>query len=371
MASLSGDRDSLIEDIVSALILVVQETPGDYYYEEVEVKRWILGDGGQSGNCEICDGNAEMGWIDMDDVFDGVDGDVDEPPGHPNCFLAGTSVTAFGVAAATKRWYEGEVLVLRISGVEDLACTPNHPILTQRGWLAARNLKLSDNIAKCLPPTALASVINPNDNYIETSIDKISSSLIVSGCMVARSVPLTTEAFHGDAHVDDKVDIVRAARTFSNDVMLASENFTHGKLRALQLRRIPFPENGSLAQLLHAANHSTNGRIGRCRTCLTKVLRRIFSANNRSILDASLRKPKALPVPQNSSPWDSGPIRDCEKAFASNVGYVKLREIGIRNVRTHVYNLQTATGMYLSNAIVSHNCSCEVEFKTRRERVYV
>jgi hypothetical protein len=61
------------------------EAAGEYTYDTVSVKRWILGGGGKSGNCEICDGNAEMGWIDMDAVFDGVSGDVDEPPAHPHC----------------------------------------------------------------------------------------------------------------------------------------------------------------------------------------------------------------------------------------------------------------------------------------------
>ncbi len=56
-----------------------------YYYEEVTLKRWILGDGGKSGNCEICNDNADLGWLDMDDVFEGVEGDIDEPPCHPNC----------------------------------------------------------------------------------------------------------------------------------------------------------------------------------------------------------------------------------------------------------------------------------------------
>lgn len=59
------------------------EATGEYYYEDVAVKRWILGDGGRSGNCEDCIEASDLGWIDMDDIFDPFD--VDEPPGHPNC----------------------------------------------------------------------------------------------------------------------------------------------------------------------------------------------------------------------------------------------------------------------------------------------
>ncbi len=57
----------------------------DYTYEEVTLKLWILGDGGRAGNCEICVDNSDMGWIDMDEIFEGVEGDIDEPPAHPHC----------------------------------------------------------------------------------------------------------------------------------------------------------------------------------------------------------------------------------------------------------------------------------------------
>lgn len=59
---------------------------GTYYYDVVGVKRWILGDGGRSGNCEVCNDNADLGWIDQDDVFESDQfGDIDEPPAHDHC----------------------------------------------------------------------------------------------------------------------------------------------------------------------------------------------------------------------------------------------------------------------------------------------
>lgn len=71
--------------VVAALLLALREATGDYYYEEITVKRWVLGDGGVSGNCELCNENADAGWIDMDDIFLGVEEDVDEPPAHFHC----------------------------------------------------------------------------------------------------------------------------------------------------------------------------------------------------------------------------------------------------------------------------------------------
>jgi hypothetical protein len=60
---------------------------GSYYYEDVTVKRWLLGPGGVSGNCEGCEDNAEAGWIEEDAFFpsEGQFGYVDEPPLHNSC----------------------------------------------------------------------------------------------------------------------------------------------------------------------------------------------------------------------------------------------------------------------------------------------
>ena len=80
---LTPARRKLIRGLRALLKLV--EKAGEYYYDTENVKRWVLGDGGRSGNCETCVENADLGWIPDDDVFLGVFGDIDEPPAHPNC----------------------------------------------------------------------------------------------------------------------------------------------------------------------------------------------------------------------------------------------------------------------------------------------
>lgn len=63
------------------------EARGEYTYEDVTVKRWILGPGGRSGNCEGCIENADEGEIEESEFFpaDAGLGPVDEPPLHPHC----------------------------------------------------------------------------------------------------------------------------------------------------------------------------------------------------------------------------------------------------------------------------------------------
>lgn len=54
---------------------------GSYYYDVEGVKRWVLGDGGASGNCDLCEENADAGWIPEDEPYP----NADEPPQHPHC----------------------------------------------------------------------------------------------------------------------------------------------------------------------------------------------------------------------------------------------------------------------------------------------
>lgn len=64
----------------------LDEKGKSYYYDIENVKRWVLGGGGKSGNCDVCEDNADRGWIPDDDTFDSADGgDIDGPPAHPGC----------------------------------------------------------------------------------------------------------------------------------------------------------------------------------------------------------------------------------------------------------------------------------------------
>ncbi len=76
--SQSGERE-VLEAAVALLALL--EARGEYTYEEINVKRWVT----DGSACEVCEDNADMGWIDDDAVFESVFGDCDGPPGHPHC----------------------------------------------------------------------------------------------------------------------------------------------------------------------------------------------------------------------------------------------------------------------------------------------
>src|SRR4249919_376125 len=71
--------------------------------------------------------------------LDGSRHDVDEPGplGHQQCLLPGAIVSGARAEASTTRWFDGEVIDIYTVGGRSLSVTPNHPILTTDGWVAA------------------------------------------------------------------------------------------------------------------------------------------------------------------------------------------------------------------------------------------
>ncbi len=70
-----------VADILLRASLHVDEAGRSYYYDEINVKRFIP----DADACEICEDAADLGWIDDDATYEGVFGDEDGPPLHPHC----------------------------------------------------------------------------------------------------------------------------------------------------------------------------------------------------------------------------------------------------------------------------------------------
>ena len=81
---LDDEQDAVLEamsKLGDTLIENLGEAKGEYYYELEPFKRWVLGSGGVSGNCEQCISCADQGWIPEEATWD----EADDVPAHPNC----------------------------------------------------------------------------------------------------------------------------------------------------------------------------------------------------------------------------------------------------------------------------------------------
>lgn len=142
------------------------------------------------------------------------------PPAHVNCLLPGTEVVMPGrVRYATKSLYNGRCIEIRTAGGRVLTVTENHPILTRRGWVAARFVGQSDYVIGSAAAERVASDVSPDNDHMPTAIEQVFRSLQKSPGVVSGRVPATTEYFHGDGrHMNGDIEIVLA------DGFLRSDN---------------------------------------------------------------------------------------------------------------------------------------------------
>jgi hypothetical protein len=132
-------------------------------------------------------------------------------PGTPHggaCVTGETQVEARGVRASMSRPYSGEVVCIELASGRRLTITPNHPVLVERGWLAAGLLKAGDHVVGGSFGERGMAAVDEHDDYGPTGIEQVIKARAIADGMLARRVPVAAEDFHGDGSNGD-VDVVR------------------------------------------------------------------------------------------------------------------------------------------------------------------
>lgn len=323
-----------------------------------EQKEWIVTPDDRL--CPICE-PMEGVTVALDETFN-VEGDqIDGPPAHPRCLPAGIRITsASRILATTERTYQGEIVVLRTTGGQELTCTPNHPVLTPTGWVAAGLLQKGGYVLCYLTLEGVPSNIDFDDQHVPAMIEEIAEAFRVSEKMAAHRVPTSAEDFHGDGR-EGQVAIVRTNRMLrqrgqidllqpSSELMLVVRGMQHQA----------FTGQGALSLLSEGMSPDSSGGMGRAGLPETSLGRHQGPFHHRGIMESprgdtiidqtSGNRPSADPVSE----------RELIDRLASQVTPDKI--VSIRRVpfQGHVYNLQTESGWYGANGIVTHNCRCTV-----------
>lgn len=145
----------------------------------------------------------------IDDKSLGIDKRRAQTIARTECLTAETLVDRAVVRAVFRRWYEGDMVDISTTTGRKLTTTPNHPMLTQRGWVAASLLQNSDYLVGDNRKQNFGSSGNENIKTGPTSIGEIFDSLNAVG--VAERITTTQPDFHGDG-IDGQVDILRPNR---------------------------------------------------------------------------------------------------------------------------------------------------------------
>lgn len=352
-------------------------------------------------------------------VLDGEILPVSEPlDDHPNglCFVPGTVAAGPPVSVATSRKYVGEVVSVGTASGNLVTVTPNHPILTDRGWVKAGLLREGDHVVSGGGRERVTSPVDPHEYQVPTRIEDVRRAL---GMSRLRHVPTSAENFHGDGRFGEcEVYVVGADRLLGDSLeSLLAEVGSELDLGRGNVQAHPLARQGSLALLLHrllatpeiflhhlaglrpvpgghalACNlgglqlaapsdigfgQSLRNRAPRHAVGLGERLLRVagqvasgnlpvgeyapklgsrLDADESVSLRATAKQPASLEQIREGLLRSVPAGRDVLRALAGNVVLDRVLDVSGRRFSGHVYNLQTQGHWYSANSIIAHNC---------------
>lgn len=322
---------------------------------------------------------------------------------HPRCFPAGTVVSGPESLAATRRWYEGELVTLSTAGGKKLSLTGNHPVLTGRGWVPANLLEVGDEVFSSAELEGATALEVPDHNQVPALIEDVWSSFSVGGSV---TMPSTAEDFHGDGGYGE-VDIVRA------DSALLDWSVPEFFEQAFQLgfagglgMSVGFPGQGS-AGLFDSFNGASAGgsirggylepsffesQLGIAHEAGFAHVSAFDSGfleqpSNRTARDAMIQREsvfaRASLIGANDvidgeqgsgrrARWDAPGLafvaearagyaavgRDLKDRLAGKVHADRLVHLSRGEFRGHVYSLNSSEGWHTANSLIVSNCDC-------------
>ena len=359
--------------------------------------------------------------------YDGQEFDLNDPPiidertgerGLPgqaiNCHPGDSVIKVLDSCNKLYRsWYTGELITLVSDDGIILQATPNHPILTERGWVPIKFINERDKLVSSKNHRVN---IGKNDVYnVEARLDELFSSAARYIGIKSTSVSGTGLEFHGDI-TDSYIDIVdmdgllmdwikpEAAKNVIQ-LLLASSN----KVDAVVCG---FSANSSVYTLVNAVTEAPQSVIsGLCSlaaliesgsSCADNIrlalisninfvlskypsdcasgdiefLRHLEFADARDVSFNDFVFGKIIQLARRAFPnnerdsisaemlgeivrMDANNISDSlEGSLPVEKGSSVIKKISSEYFSGHVYNLETGSNWYDCNGIISHNCRC-------------
>ena len=283
------------------------------------------------------------------------------PPAHPHCLTGDAFISAAGkIAGVSKRWFDGDVVVVTTASGKRISATVNHPILTRRGWVGAGLLDVGDEVISRIESVGVQGLSFAHDEHqhVPPRIAEIADAFFSSRKVTAREVPISAEDFHGDGE-GSEVAVIGADRKLWNSIDAARPEV--GRNHFL---------SGTHAG---AACHLGNGIFDLRREALFCPPDGVVRAGGEggSLVGGKLRHSDAVSLahspPLLASPYkaqindvsaDAELARQIQNGSTGPVFADKVIDIERNAWRGHVYNLETEQGHYTANGIITHNCRC-------------
>lgn len=322
-----------------------------------------------------------------------------------NCFLPGTRVNGQFVAGS-KAWYEGEAVRVVTTSGNHLSVTPNHPVMTQRGLVAATELSKGDYlIAHNVGVPDFAGISPLNSHLIYPAVEDVFGALMQLGHSFTSGV--RTVDFHGDGkfikkdvHIVVADGVLRTAHDTELFKLLFDLNFVKSDFSLCSLGtlgshllRIDLSPSGSMGsgstgfsffrpetrtfEDLCIAGASgpqttvfepsvdlnttdtvflTEGKDRRAVDVFNVKMTNV-NAGIKSGVSGSGKSLSLEPI-RNGALRDVTRISDALDSFTGLTSFDQVVNVEKFSFAGHVYDLQECSGLMLANNIIASNCLC-------------
>lgn len=286
-----------------------------------------------------------------------------DPSGPPeeiiNCIVGSTQVSWPGqtLKAVTRRPYRGALFQLGTADGHILTVTPNHPILTDKGYRPAQALGPGDQILT----SGIASA--PEVGEMPPSVEELHRAL--SESRIPKRVIGSAMDFHGDG-AEAEVEIV------STNLQLGGQLDTHasGHVGELQLVRLdhahPLPLSdgdiqvpGEDGPLRHGGRSLPSSDVARPGQGAPIGGTESGHADQIGLTARSSGQAQGFQAMGDNGSTDADFPRHLQDALALGMTFSEIVSVDIDlDAHVDVYNLSTSDGWYIGNGITQHNCRC-------------
>lgn len=275
-----------------------------------------------------------------------------------NCFPGSTRIDfADNVEKAYRRWYSGQLTQIVTDSGKTLRATPNHPILGPDGWVSVGAIEEGQYITEISDGVLTSIVPERNADDAVATLSQIFETLQQTGAI--RSEVSLRRDFHGDG-TEGNVDVVLAAwlLRFGREAMRAHGSFKFdlavtylAKLGVSFVERFGLRCDGPTPSLVGCGSQPP--------TAISSLL--FHSDKGRTAPISDLTTGRDNPR-YNRASGDAMNFRESEYArpsFMFQTQHARVIHVDRSSFDGHVYNLQTESGWYIAEGIISHNCKCQ------------
>ena len=311
-------------------------------------KEWLATNDGRTRHSHAA---LDGAIVDQDKKFDNGLMYPGDPSGRPeevyNCFVGETKVASDSdVVRSYKHKYDGKIISIKTAGGVQFSCTPNHPILTPNGWVAAEMLNNGDNILVTFGEQNVFGGVNPDIKHRFPRIDAIHNLFNVSGG--ERAVGVSVD-FHGDVATSN-VEIVTQERLLGNVGYSSGRNGIDKFL--LKLSNKTLSSLGSLFEHFWSVCKTSFGFIGcKCKS-LPFFKCSVGHSCEHGFGTIANRDSVLTEYSINDLPADTVIDGELLDRLSCKVFLDTIVNVDVSVLSTHVYNLQTENGYYFVNSIV-------------------